>query len=249
MADIAERETNVYMAKVAEQAERYDEMVSHMKDITKHHVPLTLEERNLLSVAFKNLIGARRAAWRIVSSIEEKEVSNNRPNRVENLKVYRAKIEKELNETCADIFHILDDEVIPFVEAEDKNECLVFYYKMKADYYRYVAEITTDDARKKASDTAEGLYREATEVAAPLAHTHPIRLGLALNYSVFYYEILNTPERACEIAKGAMDNAIALLEKEDAQSPAAHDYRDSVLIIQLLRDNVTLWLENQQGDE
>ncbi|KAG0284324.1 14-3-3 protein, partial [Linnemannia gamsii] len=102
-------DTAVYMAKVAEQAERYDEMVSHMKDITKH-VPLTLVDRNLLSVAFKNLIGARRAAWRIVSSIEEKEISNNRENRVDNLKVYRAKIEKELNETCADIFHILDDE-------------------------------------------------------------------------------------------------------------------------------------------
>ncbi|KAK3826926.1 MAG: 14-3-3 domain-containing protein [Linnemannia elongata] len=245
MADTTERETNVYMAKVAEQAERYDEMVSHMKDITKHHVPLTLEERNLLSVAFKNLIGARRAAWRIVSSIEEKEISNNRENRVENLKVYRAKIEMELHKTCADIFHILDDEVIPFVDATDKNECLVFYYKMKADYYRYVAEITKDDERKKASDTAEGLYREATDLASDLDHTHPIRLGLALNYSVFYYEILSNAEKACDIAKGAMDNAIALLESEEVQN-SAHDYRDSVLIIQLLKDNFTLWGENQQ---
>lgn len=99
---------------------------------------MTLEERNLLSVAFKNLIGARRAAWRIVSSIEEKEISNNRENRVENLKVYRAKIEKELNETCADIFHILDDEVIPFVDSTDKNECLVFYYKMYVPFFFFV---------------------------------------------------------------------------------------------------------------
>ncbi|KAF9081676.1 hypothetical protein BGX23_000573 [Mortierella sp. AD031] len=249
MVDIA-----VYMAKVAEQAERYDEMVSHMKDITKHHVPLTQEERNLLSVAFKNLIGARRAAWRIISSIEAKEVSNNRENRVENLKVYRAKVEKELNATCDDIFHILDDEVIPFVDAEDKNECLVFYYKMKADYYRYVAEITKEDAHKKASDSAEGLYREATDIAAALPASHPIRLGLALNYSVFHYEILNNPEVACKIAKGAMDEAIAVLEQQASQSQGqeqTHAFRDSTLILQLLQDNVALWSEPHSlpGDE
>lgn len=115
----------------------------------------------------------------------------------------------------------------------------------KADYYRYVAEITKDGDRKKASDTAEELYREATEFASDLDHTHPIRLGLALNYSVFYYEILNNAEKACDIAKGAMDNAIALLESEEVQN-SAHDYRDSVLIIQLLKDNFTLWGENQQ---
>lgn len=115
----------------------------------------------------------------------------------------------------------------------------------KADYYRYVAEITKDDERKKASDTAEGLYREATDLASDLDHTHPIRLGLALNYSVFYYEILSNAEKACDIAKGAMDNAIALLESEEVQN-SAHDYRDSVLIIQLLKDNFTLWGENQQ---
>ncbi|KAF9923593.1 hypothetical protein FBU30_006394 [Linnemannia zychae] len=220
-------------------------MVAHMKDITKHHVPLSLEERNLLSVAFKNLIGARRAAWRIVSSIEEKEKADKRENRVENLKVYRAKIEKELNETCSEIFHILDDDVIPFVDAKDKDECLVFYYKMKADYYRYVAEIAKDDARKKAADTAEGLYSEATTYASPLPHTHPIRLGLALNYSVFYFEILNNPERACKIAKEAIDSALALFEDAKAQDQS-HDYRDSVLIIQLLRDNVTLWLSQDE---
>jgi hypothetical protein len=69
-----------------------------------------------------------------------------------------------------------------------------------------------------------------------LKSTHPIRLGLALNYSVFYYEILNSPDHACKLAKAAFDNAIADLDglEED-------EYRDSATIMQLLRDNLTLW--------
>lgn len=89
-----------------------------------------MEERNLLSVAFKNLVGARRASWRIVSSIEEKEASNDNKDRVAHLQPYRAKIEDELNTTCADILRILNEDVIPFVDSVDKDECHVFYYKM-----------------------------------------------------------------------------------------------------------------------
>lgn len=68
-----DREDLVYQAKLAEQAERYDEMVESMKKVAGMDVELTVEERNLLSVAYKNVIGARRASWRIISSIEQKE--------------------------------------------------------------------------------------------------------------------------------------------------------------------------------
>jgi 14-3-3 protein epsilon len=91
---------------------------------------LSLEERNLLSVAYKNQIGARRASWRIVSSLEAKQQSVNRQDQVDNLKEYRKKIEDELNATCADILAILTDDIIPFVADNNKDECLVFYHKM-----------------------------------------------------------------------------------------------------------------------
>merc|ERR1711959_392563 len=107
------REENVYMAKLAEQAERYDEMVEAMKQVAKMDVELTVEERNLLSVAYKNTIGARRAAWRIVSSIEQKEENKGNEQHVSKIKDYRVTIEKELTNICNDILLILDRHLIP----------------------------------------------------------------------------------------------------------------------------------------
>jgi len=90
-------------------------------------------------------------------------------------------------------------------------------------------------------------YKAATEIATTeLPPTHPIRLGLALNFSVFYYEILNSPERACRLAKTSFDDAIAELDTLSEES-----YKDSTLIMQLLRDNLTLWTSDmhQEGEE
>ena len=114
----------------------------------------------------------------------------------------------------------------------------------KGDYHRYLAEFAVGDKRKTSADKSLEAYKAATEVAAQnLAPTHPIRLGLALNFSVFYYEILNSPDRACHLAKQAFDDAIAELDSLSEES-----YRDSTLIMQLLRDNLTLWTSSDGGE-
>ena len=88
------------------------------------------------------------------------------------------------------------------------------------------------------------VLQTATDVAqTELTPTHPIRLGLALNFSVFYYEILNSPDRACHLAKQAFDDAIAELDSLSEES-----YRDSTLIMQLLRDNLTLWTSSDGAE-
>lgn len=110
------------------------------------------------------------------------------------------------------------------------------------DYHRYLAEFLTGEARKDSAHQAHEAYKTATDVAQnDLAPTHPIRLGLALNFSVFYYEILNSPDRACHLAKQAFDDAIAELDTLSEES-----YKDSTLIMQLLRDNLTLWTSDLQ---
>ncbi|CAH1766935.1 2302_t:CDS:2, partial [Entrophospora sp. SA101] len=212
------------------------------KDVAKLGVELTVEERNLLSVAYKNVIGARRASWRIISSIEQKEENKGNDTQVQKIKAYRQKVEAELSEVCSDILAVLDEHLIPAAEA---GESRVFYYKMKGDYHRYLAEFASGERRKEAATQAHEAYKHATDIAqTDLPSTHPIRLGLALNFSVFYYEILNSPDRACHLAKQAFDDAIAELDTLSEES-----YKDSTLIMQLLRDNLTLWTSDLQEEE
>lgn len=115
----------------------------------------------------------------------------------------------------------------------------------KGDYHRYLAEFATGNDRKEAAENSLMAYKTASDTAnSELPTTHPIRLGLALNFSVFYYEILNSPDRACRLAKAAFDDAIAELDTLSEES-----YKDSTLIMQLLRDNLTLWTSDMQADD
>ncbi|CAF0892718.1 unnamed protein product [Rotaria sordida] len=235
------RDDDVYQAKLAEQAERYEEMVESMKKVAKMDQELTVEERNLLSVAYKNLIGARRASWRIITNIESKEETKSETTKMALIKKYRSQVEKELRDICQDILDLLDKNLLPNAAS---GESKVFYLKMKGDYHRYKAEFATQDDRKEAAENSLIAYTKANDIAQnELPPTHPIRLGLALNFSVFYYEILNTPERACRLAKQAFDDAIAELDTLNEDT-----YKDSTLIMQLLRDNLTLWTTDMPGD-
>ncbi|EFN72044.1 14-3-3 protein zeta [Camponotus floridanus] len=295
-----DKEELVQRAKLAEQAERYDDMASAMKAVTETGVELSNEERNLLSVAYKNVVGARRSSWRVISSIEQKTEGSERKQQM--AKEYREKVEKELREICYDVLGLLDKYLIP---KASNAESKVFYLKMKGDYYRYLAEVATGETRNTVVDDSQKAYQDAFEISkskmqpthpirlglalnfsvfyyeilnspdkacqlakqadlhfaavvedsqkayqeafdiakAKMQPTHPIRLGLALNFSVFYYEIINSPARACHLAKQAFDDAIAELDTLNEDS-----YKDSTLIMQLLRDNLTLWTSDTQGD-
>jgi len=251
--DNASRGELVKGAKLAEQAERYDDMAKRMEKVVKmdESNELSNEERNLLSVAYKNVVGARRSSWRVLKSIEEKDKASEFPDLT---KSYRGQVEDELTKICEDVLSLLDNYLI---SRAAQTESKVFYLKMKGDYYRYLAEIKTEDARNEVVEKSLQAYDEAMQEAkkmndevVALAPTHPIRLGLALNFSVFYYEIKSDPTKACELAKQAFDDAIAELDqlKEDS-------YKDSTLIMQLLRDNLTLWTsdvdneDDQQGQD
>ncbi|KAG0503759.1 hypothetical protein HPP92_003831 [Vanilla planifolia] len=238
------REENVHMAKLAEQAERFEEMVEFtdkMVDSLPIGEELSVEERNLLSVAYKNVVGTRRTSWRIVSSIEQKEESRGAAERAALARDYRARIESELSSACDGILRLLETRLV-LSAASDESE--VFYHKMKGDYYRYLAEFKVGDQRKKAAENTLAAYKSAQDIATEaMAPPHPIRLGLALNFSVFHYEILNSPDRALEMAKQAFDEAIGELDNLEEES-----CKDSTLIMQLLRDNLTLWTSDMQED-
>ena len=241
------KEEHVYLAKLAEQAERYDDMVEAMtKAVAESGAEdLSDEERNLLSVAYKNVVGARRSAWRIVNSLETKEEKD--PEKKGLAEKYRKIIEKELTKKCEEVLQLIEESLLP---SADKDESKVFYLKMKGDYYRYLVEIHKPDENedgdkyKELMKYSKEAYENAQDACKDLPKTHPIKLGLALNFSVFFYEIANDPGKACELAKKAFDDAMSELDSVQEDS-----YKDSTLIMQLLRDNLTLWQAENQDDE
>jgi hypothetical protein len=240
--DSKPRDNYVHLAKSAEHSERYEEMCQFMHTMitsSEGGAILDEEERNLLSVAYKNVISAKRCALRALTGEPAPDELEQKLNQA-----YVECVEKELKAGCDQVIKLLEDYLIPTAakQGEDGNEASVFYLKMAGDYCRYKAETSNDENDKQ---LAGNYYGKAYEIAqTTLKETHPIRLGLALNYSVCFYEILKDKKKACELAKTAFDDAIAQLDKLETTA-----YKDSTLIMQLLRDNLTLWTSSDEANE
>ena len=226
----AEFEEKIYLARVAEQCERYDDMIEFLQVLKEKKDDLTTDERNLVSVAYKNEVTTRRSAWRAISTI----ASNAKYEQYADvLKDYNDEIVGEMKRIWGDIETLCNSHFLTnAIDAESK----VFFSKLKGDYFRYMAEVTTDKELTEYKNKALDAYSEAKEAAEELLVSHPIRLGLALNFSVFYFEIMGKPKEACDLAKETFENAINAIDdmKED-------DYKDAAMILQLLKDNITLW--------
>ena len=229
------------LARVAEKAELYGDMCKFMRKLVtvkcEKGEKLDEDERNLLSIAYKNVVSAKRASWRtLAGGVDDADD--------ELLEKYKAFVESELEPVCNEVLSLLTDHLCKNVEGDgDENE--VFYLKMCGDYYRYLWEFVTEpeDKVNALKCNAEEYYQQAMNAAeANLHETHVTRLGLALNFSVFLYEILKEPERACALAKKSYDDAIEKYNK--------HTTKDILMVMGIIRDNHILWTSNQDdGDD
>ena len=233
------REELVYLTKLYERAERYSDMVKTINKFVELDPKLTRDERNILSAGYKNIISDKRASWRLLNSMERKESKKN-SSQVDNIKSVKNSIEKELTNIIDDIQLIIDKYLIPnAIDAENK----VYYLKLKGDYYRYKCEFAIGKEFNEACSIAEKVYEEANDIAnKSIPISSSTRLGLALNYSVFFYEIKGLKEEACKIAKNAFDEAMKVLDILEKSKP-----KDTILIIQLLKENLILW-SNEMND-
>jgi len=213
-----EEKTLEALSQAAEAAERYEDMVKIMEKLVKNKLDKTEElspdQRNLLSVAYKNVVGAKRSSWRMLNDDNQFDEATD-----DFAAKYKKCVENELEENCTQILDVLQklssqnaERMKDEEDAEKKKqveECQVFYLKMIGDYYRYLTEAFPYDKYK---DACNKNYDDAMKIAEEsLDATHPSRLGLALNYSVYHYEILNQPKEACTLAKKAFDEAIEKL--------------------------------------
>ena len=232
-------ETKIFMARVADQSERYEDMVQFLKEIIQDSSEdVSTDVRNLLSVGFKNLISSQRSAWKTVQAIEQnKKYAEYSSDCAE----YKVKIAKELEANCNKIISIVKDYSLP--KAGD-DEARVFYLKMIGDYYRYTAETAQGDKLSEVTEKANEFYQKATQAASALKPYNSNKLGLALNYSVFYYELKNDSSKACAIAEEALNGARDEIDNMDNE-----EARDALSIIELLKENLDLWKEEDGGED
>lgn len=243
----------VAMARIAEQAERYEDMKKYIKLVAttipegQKRVSLSLEERSLFSLAYKDIISPKRSAWRILSSIQQKSSGDDSID--SSIADLKEKIERELEELCQEVQTVISEHLLRGLCVDSSSvDDFIYYMKMKGDYYRYEAEFMVGDAQLVAIEKSRKWYcsalcliysyREALKEAENLqvSDVNPTLLGLYLNYSVFLYEITRQSEEAREMATKAFENAMKLLENLPEK-----DYQDSVSILQLIRDNLKLW--------
>lgn len=231
-------EEQIFMARVAEQSERFRDMVDFLKPVIADKGPaLSQDERNLLSVAFKNLVSQQRTAIRTISAIEQnpKYTKFAAP-----MGDYKRRIEEELYRNCDDIIATIRSSVL---SNSSDDESRAFFLKMIGDYCRYIAESAKEERLAKTKTDALGAYQEACQIAEKsLNACNSIRLGLALNFSVFHYEVMQDVRKACELGDKALQDALDKLDDCDEET-----FRDAQSIIELLRENLSLWKE-EEGD-
>lgn len=227
------------MARVAEQAERFEDMVKFLQKAIslKSGEDFTVDERNLLSVGFKNLIGSTRGAIRTIGAIEQNPKYQKFSDA---LSAYKDKITKELYSQCIDtIVKTVENDCMKLA-ADDESKS--FFYKMIGDYYRYVAESASPSTLETVKQGALKNYESAKTHSAGLNACNPIKLGLALNFSVFYYEVIADHKTACQLGENALTEALEKIDDVDEET-----FRDAKSIIELLKENLSLWKE-EEGD-
>ena len=230
------------MARVAEQAERYDDMVEYLRQmIEMKKGDLNNDDRNLLSVGFKNLISSARAALRQITAIAENQ--NAKYACFEPvLQEYKKEVEEDLFKKCSLVVGMIKDHGMGGA-GDEKSQA--FYAKMIADYYRYIAENASGERQREVSESALQYYTKAGDVAnESLEPFDPIRLGLALNFSVFYFEVMSNSAKARELAKKALDEVAGQMEKLSHEQQ-----KDAGSIIELLKENLELWTQDEDKVE
>lgn len=227
-----EVEKIIFKAKMAEKAERYDDMVEFVKLLSQSKPVLEEEERRLFVAGYKNSVSTRRLAWRQIKLEEVAEATETGYDQV--TANYRQVIEDEIKGLCTEVLTMLNKHLI---SCATDSKSRVEYLKVKGDFYRYLAEVSVEDERKEFSESAAVAYKESSEIAVTeMSPTDPLRLGLALNFSVFFYDTLDMPERAVQIAKAAFNDAIVHLD-----TVTEENYREVAGTMQLLKDNLALW--------
>ena len=221
------------LAQVAEEAERYEDASKYIEDlIKKKKKDLTKEEKNIFYNSNKYIINSKRCSLRSTHLIEEKEKKHS-SQYIPIVTNFKNILESEIIDVCKNIINLINNYLL---KKTITDESKIFYLKMKGDYCRYLCEIINSNENQNYIDESEKSYKEANDLAQNLPWTNSVRLGLSLNYSVFYYEIKKNVNQAIKIGKEAIKGA----KKQNDKIKEDED-KDALLTLQTLKENILIW--------
>ena len=221
-----------YIANIAYEISQFKDMIETMKKIVKINPKLDHDQRVLLSKAYHEYVSERRRDLLVLNSCMEEITSNEQKQK---MKEICDEVKTDIYNACVEVIEIVNNVLL---KATEENVTQLFYNKMEADYYRYIAEILDGEDKEKAIDHSEALYSRAIEIArTTVSSGHPIFLGLILNYCVFLVDMKNNKEAARKLAQEAMENA-----EHSAEECPGHE-GESEICIRILKDNLELWDE------
>lgn len=232
------REENVFMAKLYESTEKFDKMVECINSYVIQNPVLNKEEVNLLSSGYKNVINRKRIAWRDLVTKNNEDLSTKK-KKAEIIAELKKEAEDEIISIADRLLVIIEKYLIPNAKTDENK---VLFLKMKADFYRYKAEITDGKEYEENHKLSESAYSEGYKLSEQLPISNPVRMGLTLNFSVLYYEVKLQREKALSIAEKAYAESLTIIDELDKTLS-----KDTLLIIQLLKDNISKW--KNDGEE
>ncbi|KAH0788695.1 14-3-3 protein [Histomonas meleagridis] len=231
-----EKELCFYMAHVYDHTDQHQETIDLIKKAVDLDPKLSVNERNLLASAYKNLISNHRNGLRTLDAISNHDDGNLTESRKNQIIEIQKKISLELEEKCYELIKMVEEKLLPAAQDEDFK---LFYEKLRGDYYRYICETLTGEEQVKVAQKAKEAYDSALEIAMDhFAIYDPHRLSTVLNYSIFLFEVMNQKEEAIDFAKNAYHQALSLIDENTDDN-----YSDATMILQMMNENINKWSE------
>ena len=235
------REEYIYLSKLYTKAEEYNKVIEFIEEFIKLNPKLDKEECDIVSTGFKNMISDKRSSWFTLNSMERKE-KKKKKNTVKEIKEIKSHIENELRETCNKLQEIIDKYLLPNNEEDDT---IVFLLKLKADYFRYICEFAEGKEFEYNLNKAEEYYKKAFEISEkklPIINCNRVSIGL--NYAIFLYEVKKDRMAGFDVAQNIFKESMKFIDDLEKSK-----FRDTLLIIQLLKENIIFWNSEMSEDE
>lgn len=219
-----------FLARVYHTAQLTAKASDEVAKLAVSHEPLTPEDEATISVVTKSRVDQLRRARRIITVVEEREENKGKVNRVIALRGFKSKVEEELAGLLNQYITNIDNAFLVHPTSEPSR---ILFLKMKADYCRYLAEIG-----RMQPNQVQNAYVAAYDAArTSLGPAHPLRTGIALNFSVFYFEILKNKDAAIQIAKMAHDEGL-----NAAKTLPIDEKDDAMEVLNLINTNLKNWI-------